>query len=58
MTAQWLPNGLILLVGSTTPFSITNESYRIDYGMLWFILLPNENRETKSFYHTGTGVHI
>lgn len=48
---QWIES-------STTPFSITNESYGIGYGMLWYILMPNANRKTKSFYHTGTGVHM
>lgn len=43
---------------STTPYSITNDSYGIAYGMLWYVLYPNENRTTKSFYHTGNGVHM
>lgn len=43
---------------STTPYSITNSGYGIAYGMLWFVLYPHENRSTKSFYHTGTGVHM
>lgn len=43
---------------STTPYSITNPGYGIAYGMLWFVLYPNENRSTKSFYHTGNGVHM
>ncbi|ADR20817.1 serine hydrolase [Marivirga tractuosa] len=43
---------------STKPHSITNSKYGIAYGMLWYVLYPNENRATKSFYHTGTGVHM
>lgn len=43
---------------STTPHSITNPGYGIAYGMLWYVLYPNENRSTKSFYHTGTGIHM
>lgn len=43
---------------STTPHSITNPGYGIAYGMLWYVLYPYENRSTKSFYHTGTGIHM
>lgn len=43
---------------STKPYSLTNKFYGIAYGMLWNVLIPNENRQTKSFYHTGTGVHM
>lgn len=43
---------------STKPYSITNPNYGIAYGMLWYVLYPNENRPTKSFYHTGNGVHM
>ena len=43
---------------STKPYSITNEKYGIGYGMLWNVLIPNENRKTKSFFHTGTGIHM
>ncbi|WP_296622917.1 serine hydrolase [Marivirga sp.] len=43
---------------STTPYSITNRGYGIAYGMLWYVLYPNENRSTKSYYHTGNGVHM
>jgi CubicO group peptidase (beta-lactamase class C family) len=43
---------------STKPYSITNEYYGIGYGMLWSVLIPNEDRPSKSFYHTGTGVHM
>ena len=43
---------------STKPYSITNENYGIGYGMLWNILIPNENRKTKSYFHTGVGIHM
>ncbi len=43
---------------STKAYSITNESYGIGYGMLWNVLIPNENRKSKSFYHTGVGIHM
>ncbi|GAA4324784.1 serine hydrolase [Pontixanthobacter gangjinensis] len=43
---------------STEPYSLTNEKYGIGYGMLWNVLMPNENRGAKSFYHTGVGIHM
>ncbi|MCH2488850.1 MAG: beta-lactamase family protein [Flavobacteriales bacterium] len=43
---------------STKPYSITNEAYGIGYGMLWNVLIPNENRNSKSYYHTGVGIHM
>jgi len=43
---------------STNPYSITNEEYGIGYGMLWNVLIPNENGKSKSFYHTGVGIHM
>ncbi|WP_412560784.1 serine hydrolase domain-containing protein [Winogradskyella sp. MIT101101] len=43
---------------STKPYSITNENYGIGYGMLWNVLIPNETRKTKSFFHTGVGIHM
>jgi len=43
---------------STRPYSLYNPGYGIAYGMLWYVLVPNENRATKSFYHTGVGVHM
>ncbi len=53
---QIIPENWIEL--STKPYSITNENYGIGYGMLWNVLLPNENRKTKSFFHTGVGIHM
>ena len=43
---------------STKAYSITNEDYGIGYGMLWNVLIPTENRKTKSFFHTGVGIHM
>ena len=43
---------------STKPYSIKNENYGIGYGMLWNVLIPNENRKSKSFFHTGVGIHM
>ncbi|WP_179345387.1 serine hydrolase domain-containing protein [Winogradskyella ursingii] len=43
---------------STQPYSITNEAYGIGYGMLWNVLIPTENRTSKSFFHTGNAVHM
>jgi len=43
---------------STRPYSLYNPGYGIAYGMLWYVLVPNENRSTKSFYHTGVGIHM
>lgn len=43
---------------STRPYSITNKEYGIGYGMLWNVLIPTENRKTKSYFHTGVGVHM
>ncbi len=46
------------ITASTKPYSITNPDYGIAYGMLWNVLYPTEDRATKSFYHTGTGIHM
>ncbi len=43
---------------STKPYSLYNPGYGIAYGMLWYVLVPTEDRSTTSFYHTGTGVHM
>lgn len=43
---------------STKPYSVTNEKYGLGYGMLWKILIPTANRQSKSFYHTGVGIHM
>lgn len=43
---------------STKAYSITDKDYGIGYGMLWKVLIPNENRKSKSFFHTGLGIHM
>ena len=43
---------------STKAYSITNPGYGIGYGMLWNVLMETENRQSKSFYHTGAGIHM
>lgn len=43
---------------STQPYSVYNPDYGISYGMLWYVLMPGEQRRSKSFYHTGLGIHM
>ena len=43
---------------STTSYSVTNAYMDFGYGMLWNVINPNEERESKSFYHTGVGIHM
>ena len=43
---------------STKAYSVTNPNYGIGYGMLWFVLMKNTFRQSSSFYHTGTQVHM
>lgn len=43
---------------STSSYSLTNPYMNIGYGMLWNVLIPDEERKTKSFYHTGAGIHM
>ncbi|NMM48556.1 serine hydrolase domain-containing protein [Marinigracilibium pacificum] len=43
---------------STQPISVYDQNYGIAYGMLWSVLMENESRKTRSFFHTGTGVHM
>ncbi|WP_224484838.1 serine hydrolase domain-containing protein [Robertkochia aurantiaca] len=43
---------------STKAYSMINPSYGIGYGMLWNVLVPNEDRKSKSFFHTGVGIHM
>jgi CubicO group peptidase (beta-lactamase class C family) len=28
------------------------------YGMQWNVINPNKERTSKSFFHTGTGIHM
>ncbi|RTE85884.1 MULTISPECIES: serine hydrolase [Gammaproteobacteria] len=53
---QIIPQGWI--EESTTSYSVTNPYMDFGYGYLWNVINPNEERATKSFYHTGVGVHM
>lgn len=43
---------------STKPYSVYNPDYGMAYGMLWDVLMRTERRNSRSFYHTGTGIHM
>ena len=43
---------------STKPFNVTYKPAGLAYGVLWGVLMKTKNRSSKSFYHTGTGVHM
>ena len=43
---------------STQPINITYKPAGLAYGILWGVLMKTKNRSSKSFYHTGTGVHM
>jgi CubicO group peptidase (beta-lactamase class C family) len=43
---------------STKPYSVYNPDYGMAYGMLWDVLMKTERRTSRSFYHTGTGIHM
>jgi len=43
---------------STRPYSIYNPEYRLAYGMLWRVIVPNEDTKRNSFFHTGVGIHM
>lgn len=43
---------------STKPYSVYNPDYGMAYGMLWDVLMKTERRSSRSFYHTGTGIHM
>ena len=43
---------------STTSYSETNPYMDFGYGMLWNVMNKNEDRSSKSFYHTGVGIHM
>ena len=43
---------------STKAYSLTNNGYGIGYGMMWFVLIKNHLRDSRSFYHTGNQVHF
>lgn len=44
---------------STQPWSIRNAEWDLAYGMLWYVLIPDEGATAPpSFYHTGVGIHM
>lgn len=43
---------------STRSYSITDAYMDIGYGMLWNVLNKNDERSSRSFFHTGTGIHM
>lgn len=43
---------------STKSYSVTNSYMDFGYGMLWNVINKNEERSTRSFYHTGVGIHM
>ncbi len=43
---------------STEPINVTYKPAGLAYGILWGVLMKTKNRSSKSFYHTGTGVHM
>ncbi|MEM1410875.1 MAG: serine hydrolase [Pseudomonadota bacterium] len=44
---------------STQPYSIRNAEWDLAYGMLWYVLIPDEGATAPpSFYHTGVGIHM
>lgn len=43
---------------STKAHSVYNKNYGIAYGMLWNVLMKTESRKSKSFFHTGVGIHM
>ena len=43
---------------STRAYSSLNPEYGIGYGMLWYVRTPTDEGSTRSFYHTGAGVHM
>jgi CubicO group peptidase (beta-lactamase class C family) len=58
---KWNGNQIISkdwIEASTTPYSIKYKPAGLAYGMLWNVLMPIKGRPTKSFYHTGVGIHM
>jgi len=43
---------------STYPWSVYNPEYGLARGMLWGVILPEEEGGSLSFYHTGAGIHM
>ncbi len=51
LPAEWID-------ASTTPYSPKNPEYGIAYGLLWNVLTQTEEDESRSFFHTGAGLHM
>lgn len=43
---------------STYPWSVINPQYGLARGMLWGVVLAEEEGEENAFYHTGAGMHM
>lgn len=43
---------------STHPWSAYNPEFGLARGMLWGVILPEEEGGSNSFYHTGAGIHM
>lgn len=43
---------------STKAYSITYKPAGMGYGMLWKVLIKTSFRKSKSYYHTGLGIHM
>jgi len=43
---------------STKVYSIYNAEYGLAYGMLWYVVMPEDDTERNSFFHTGAGIHM
>lgn len=43
---------------STYPWSIVNPQFGLARGMLWGVVLADEEGEPNAFYHTGAGIHM
>jgi CubicO group peptidase (beta-lactamase class C family) len=46
------------IVYSTQPYNMEYEPAGLAYGVFWRVLMKTETRSSKSFYHTGAGVHM
>lgn len=43
---------------STLDHSVYNAEHGLAYGMLWYVVLPQEDTGRNSFFHTGAGIHM
>ena len=46
------------IAASTRPYSVTNKQLDFGYGMLWNVIRKNESRSSRSYFHTGAGIHM